>query len=519
MIKIETKYFIILLSFLYTFDVYAHGGLNSLSGVGKGIGLLANYIVIAPILLSLISTALAALLSKESNKQVKLEPVVKNLLFFSILLSSPWVFEPELDIHTIILNISSVVFMITIIFLVFDKKIRHVSLVIYVMFLAIAFLSNSKVITYNNYIWVDEAPFESDLTALKVADPRFQLKSQRSKFIELSDGRILFNDLDYFKMPDADMEKGFPVVVKFNDSCSSRCVEVKTNDFKTEFKCEKPCMSISNIKKKRLKRPQAIFDFQKTDNFPVVEYKESPSTLINYPLKDMIMNSSYKTRLGNFQLVKTKSGNIVSKPLVYLLNENVCSNTNTDYSLNELLTKGADPNYLLESFKSTAFICAVEMGSVEKIKLLHKYGGDPNFKIKPYGYSPMMRAVDNTYDLDKRIKTLQLLVELGADIDAVDNNGYALLHKMVYGTSDSVYSNKINNETIKALLDLNANRNLRDKNGLTPLEYAVKKVKDIKERITQFKNSDRNYNKARIDSFLTTELEGYMANINVLQNN
>jgi ankyrin repeat protein len=69
----------------------------------------------------------------------------------------------------------------------------------------------------------------------------------------------------------------------------------------------------------------------------------------------------------------------------------------------------------------------------------------------------------------KNIEVVLLLIENGYDINAVGSaNGYTPLH-------DAVMTNNI--AAVKLLIRYGANRNIKGKDGLTPLEKAIKENK------------------------------------------
>ncbi|RZJ63356.1 MAG: ankyrin repeat domain-containing protein [Flavobacterium sp.] len=97
-------------------------------------------------------------------------------------------------------------------------------------------------------------------------------------------------------------------------------------------------------------------------------------------------------------------------------------------------------------------------GTTDEATLLLK--SDPKLAntTNPEGYTPLILA---TYRGNNAVA--KLLLEKGANIDAISGMGTALMAAVVKG----------NDEMVKFLLDRKANPNLNDANGSTALLYAV----------------------------------------------
>ncbi len=109
------------------------------------------------------------------------------------------------------------------------------------------------------------------------------------------------------------------------------------------------------------------------------------------------------------------------------------------------------------------FLAADYSKKPEMIELLVKSGADIDGRGKDE-MTPLMCAVlgfiNDNYDVVKK------MIDLGADLNARDNNGDTPLFMAAYGNK--------NPEVIKALLKYGADVNIRDDSGKTALEYTYK---------------------------------------------
>ena len=94
-----------------------------------------------------------------------------------------------------------------------------------------------------------------------------------------------------------------------------------------------------------------------------------------------------------------------------------------------LLNNGADPNsktdtrYLLEA--------ALDSKNWEMVDLLVKKGADVNLSSSAEGITPLMLAVMPSYSCDRVLHNVKLLVDAGADVQARDINGKSALNRLV----------------------------------------------------------------------------------------
>lgn len=96
-----------------------------------------------------------------------------------------------------------------------------------------------------------------------------------------------------------------------------------------------------------------------------------------------------------------------------------------------LLDLKADPNFESD-YGMTPFMTASEKGTASMIKMLHDAGGDPNYQEMSAGYTALTYAV-----FSGEIETVKLLIELGADIQLKDYSGMtARMHALQTGKQE-----------------------------------------------------------------------------------
>lgn len=472
---------------LFPFELHAHGGLNALEGVGKVIGLIINYFILIPLVFYISAEFFAYIFNKSSKVLDELSVFKKYFFLLSIVFSFPWLSGPELDFHTIILVSSSIVFSVLLIHQIPKRTLKYAVGSSYSIFLLLMLLTNPTVITFNNYVMTSIEPFDNKLFISAVTDPRFVFDTKNKKFVQLSDGRILFNEHYYTNFDKKNSKESFPVIATNNNDCRTRCVTTKEKSYpyKEIINCKGNCILLTKKITKIVNKPTAYYEFQKTDNFPRNKYKVKPTALINIPLFDKPLNTIEKQPFARFKLVKDKSGNTVYNPIDMLLYSHICENTKYDYSLEELLLKGANPNFKPDSDPKTAMSCAVLQAKDELIINLIKHGGDVNYRLSPE-VNLLYIVTTRIYDITSRIRILKLLIKHGADINSRDNDGETVLHSIVYFIGDDLDNNKKTFKTLKTLLDLNVDANIRNNNNNRAYDSVVLRYRRHLEWIKSF---------------------------------
>ena len=151
-----------------------------------------------------------------------------------------------------------------------------------------------------------------------------------------------------------------------------------------------------------------------------------------------------------------------------------------------LLARGANPNAQVNTTPirgfmqgnaswtnfdgQTAFIRAALAGDITLMKLLLQYGADPNRKTFE-GSTALMAAagvnwvVGQTYSRsdEEYLEAAKLCLEQGADVNAVNGQGFAAIHGA---------ANKAFDAMIKLLVDHGAKLDIKDKQGRTAMTFA-----------------------------------------------
>ncbi|KAJ1465581.1 ankyrin repeat-containing domain protein, partial [Baffinella frigidus] len=82
----------------------------------------------------------------------------------------------------------------------------------------------------------------------------------------------------------------------------------------------------------------------------------------------------------------------------------------------------------VNDFGDTALMIAAQYASLRAVTALLRAGASVNFRSTDDGCTPLHRAAHNLNDTGNACKTIQLLVDAGADINALDNNNFTPLH-------------------------------------------------------------------------------------------
>ena len=135
-----------------------------------------------------------------------------------------------------------------------------------------------------------------------------------------------------------------------------------------------------------------------------------------------------------------------------------------------------------DQWKVTPLMQAAYNSCREIIKMLLDAGADINAR-HIYGKTPILFVADNGNK-----KTFQFLLDSGADINDTDEASTSCLHYAA-GRSDS------NSGIIKLILASCSNKELKDENGKTALDYAIemgsKEGKKILASTTTYANGKK----------------------------
>jgi ankyrin repeat protein len=151
-----------------------------------------------------------------------------------------------------------------------------------------------------------------------------------------------------------------------------------------------------------------------------------------------------------------------------------------------LLARGADPNAQVNTtpFRGfyqvsanwvnfdgqTAFIRAALNGDITLMRLLLQHGADPNLKTYE-GSTALMAAagmnwvVAQTYSRSdaEYLEAATLCLEKGADVNAVNNQGFTAMHAA---------TNRGFDKMVQLLADHGSKLDVKDKQGRTPMTFA-----------------------------------------------
>jgi len=117
----------------------------------------------------------------------------------------------------------------------------------------------------------------------------------------------------------------------------------------------------------------------------------------------------------------------------------------------------------------TGLMIAVDIGDIDRVKLLLSYKADPNIISDDLNKNTALHMVcRKSFMNDLNIEIIKLLLDNGADIHARDSYGREPLH-WVGGISD----NHMRTRVLDLLMKYGADLNAQDNNGDTPLNIMI----------------------------------------------
>jgi ankyrin repeat protein len=133
-------------------------------------------------------------------------------------------------------------------------------------------------------------------------------------------------------------------------------------------------------------------------------------------------------------------------------------------TVKRLIAAGGDVNWQNER-KDSAFLVAGARGHTEVVRLTLAAGA--NLKsTNRYGGTALIPACHYGH-----VETVRVLLETKIDVDHVNNLGWtALLEAVILGDGGPTHT-----EIVRLLLARGANRNIADRDGITPLAHAQRR--------------------------------------------
>ncbi|KAF3386475.1 Ankyrin repeat domain-containing protein 50 [Penicillium rolfsii] len=138
-----------------------------------------------------------------------------------------------------------------------------------------------------------------------------------------------------------------------------------------------------------------------------------------------------------------------------------------------LISAGADPNHQFADYSNTPLAEAACLGHLEVVDILIAKGADVNKKGRG-GRTPLMEALSFHIERFEFDKITRLLLENGAEVDCVDDDGITPL--LLAAESD-------NPAILKLLIEKGADINKKGFRGHTPLMRAVVSRHEISARV------------------------------------
>ena len=143
----------------------------------------------------------------------------------------------------------------------------------------------------------------------------------------------------------------------------------------------------------------------------------------------------------------------------------ICARSQNIHAISYLIDCGSDLNRKNTDFGESPLHHAFCLGNVEITKKLLQHGADPNATNNLKETSLHLLAQNpEQIDRSKISKAFQLLFKYPFDINAQNDDGETPIYCAVYFA---------NVEGIQSLMEVGANWNISDDNGISPLESAL----------------------------------------------
>ncbi len=184
--------------------------------------------------------------------------------------------------------------------------------------------------------------------------------------------------------------------------------------------------------------------------------------------------------MGGFDTVSyinAKQGDGLTPLYIACIDENV-------RMVRELVTRGADPNILINDDSSILELLLDTSSDIELYSLILRAGADPNYIANENEHAPIVRAI---WKGDPRI--VKMLIDAGANMNHIDTDGNTPL-MIACGVHED------HNPDIKmiiTLLESNVDVNIRSANGETALEILKRLHPDVAEKLSVYKTASVSY--------------------------
>jgi len=430
----------------------ASHSISAIGALATGVWYLAMGVVGCGLLIGLV---VAYLSPKRKQKSIPIY-VWLPLILFTVLVFYRFT-HPRLEPETAVIVGITLLFHFASYHLLRNRKSAHLAcLVMFAVSMAIL-LSNPVILSFKNYRFSDVVPITGELQATDVNHPVFGDKTFENRLLQTSDGALYYGERFF----GPNYRKG-ALMRETASACDNACRH-----------CSGNCFNFFAVRINRIAfaRPTAIIDFQSRNNFPDGE-QAKPFALINIPLEDEIINPYSKALIGTLKQVRNDARTETWNPSSYWLWSRVCGGGVRANFAKAMINAGADPNFTAQPDGETTFNCALRSRSPKQIRLLARYGGNPNIKSRAnrihYPHPNAMFLVMHRYmELDDKLRIFKLLIRQGVDLNAQHKDGETLLHRIV---ADAYLRDR--EQLTRFMLSAGVNARIERDDGVTALDLA-----------------------------------------------